>query len=782
MYPIEADKLQLFKESYRQIVEINFNGVDESTVLTERDIIAGGLSVNRYCVSGKNIEIGSAIASELTVTLDNSDGRFNDIKFEGAELYVKVGTKKWDAYRWENAKNYYVPFGYFTVDEVPRKTKRITLSALDRMVLFDKTVDRSKLTFPITVAALLRKICQVCNVHLKTDPETLTNSTLSIPKPFESADLTYRQLLSWIAEITGTCAFIDWEGKLVLKWYEETGEVLNLSDRFDSDLHENEIKLSGIVITDENEEHTSGTTDYALKISGNELIQAEHETVADNLYVKLNGFTYTPFSASLKPMPHLYPLDIVTYVDKDNKTHKTIITNYTFTINKNTSVEGNGETQTQKGYAESNPLTAKEKGIIKKLQEETNSELNNRVQTVLAFNELINSSMGFYYTSVQNSDGTTKFYLHDKPALVDSKTIYTRNLNGYAYTNDGWKGDQTVWTSGVDKDGNAIFNKVSAYGLEVSNQTTGYVTKINPETFEIEKDSETLLKLGNNGLNVYDGGITLYKGKGTSAEKILYFDNAKNMVKFAGALSHPDSKTSMRVGKSTNGNEGVYLYVESATFERPDGSGYKPFLECAYNHGGGTDINAVLGLRINCGTISPDGTADESFRSVMTVFLDRVTILEPCRMFDDLYVAPTGVSDADSTLKVEGNIGTLNGTWYGSLNTSSDRRKKSKIKKLGNRFSEFFSKLNPVSFTYKKEKNGKAHLGFIAQDVEKALKQSDLSCDDFAGLVIDKKGEYSLNYSEFIPVLTAEIQKLQAENKELKSRLSKVEKALEERN
>ena len=93
-YPITAEALDLFTNSYRQVVEISFNGVNENIKLSEQDISLGGFSVNRYCVSGNKIEIGSAIAAELSLSLDNSDGRFDEVFFEGAELYVRVGSKK----------------------------------------------------------------------------------------------------------------------------------------------------------------------------------------------------------------------------------------------------------------------------------------------------------------------------------------------------------------------------------------------------------------------------------------------------------------------------------------------------------------------------------------------------------------------------------------------------------------------------------------------------------------------------------------------------------------
>lgn len=139
-YPISQEALALFTKPSRQIVDISFYGLSDKLHITDKDIVLGGFSVNRYSVSGSKIEIGSVVAAEIELKLNNADGRFNSVLFEGAEMYVRVGTKKWNAHRWENAEYHYVPFGYFTVDEAPRKLEIITLTALDRMVLFDKPV------------------------------------------------------------------------------------------------------------------------------------------------------------------------------------------------------------------------------------------------------------------------------------------------------------------------------------------------------------------------------------------------------------------------------------------------------------------------------------------------------------------------------------------------------------------------------------------------------------------------------------------------------------------
>ncbi len=485
-YPISKSALDLFQTPYRQVVSITLEGTAGTVTIDQSNIPAGGMSVNRYCVSGNRIEIGSVIASELTLLLDNTDGKYDDVVFEGAELFVRVGVKKWDAKTWEKADFHFVPFGYFTVDETPRKLRSITLTALDRMVLFDKKVDNSLLSFPMTVDTLLGRICDLCNVVCDTNVALLPNHDYVIEAAPPEEDLTYRQYLAWIAEITGTCGFIDWNGHLILKWYEATDTVITMKERHTSDLQENAVTLTGVQVVDtEGVIHLVGDDGYAINIESNSLIQNNHREVAEALYEVLSGFTYTPFSATVKPMPHLYPLDMITFVDKAGVEHPTIITDFTFSLNKSTVLQGKGETATKSGYASANPLTKKESAIINAIKHGQNTAMNDRIQTILAFNELISNALGLYVTPMTQLDGSTIYYMHNLPRLEESSTIFTMTANGIAWTTSGWNNGEPVWSYGVTSAGDALFRMLSAEGIEVSKVGEDYNIEITPRTFKI---------------------------------------------------------------------------------------------------------------------------------------------------------------------------------------------------------------------------------------------------------------------------------------------------------
>lgn len=485
MFPVSNEALDLFSKNYRQTAEIIFYGIDRTFTLTEGNIMVGGLTVDRYSVSSSKIELGSACAAELALTLDNREGQFQNVKFEGAELFVRIGVTKYDARRWEHATTQYVPLGYFTVDEPARALQTISLSALDRMVLFDKTVDWSLFTFPITVKNLLSQTCLICNVPLGTDISDRPNFDYVIQEA-PTDETTYRQIVQWVAELTATCGFIDWEGKLCLSWYKPTTARISPSERYSSDMLENDIVISGVEVVDEDSNvFLIGDDAYAFRIEGNSLIQHDHQAVCEAIYNEVGGFTYRPYECVVRPMPYLFPMDMVEYVDKDGISHNTIVTNTTFTLNGGTTIKGQGETETDNGYATANPLTKRESLIINTIKKALNDTLNSSVQSLLAFNELITNSLGVYSTVVPMPDGSKKYYMHDAPTLEASSTIYTQNAGGFAFTNSGWNGGNPVWESGFSKDGNVIAKKVNAYGIEVSDHSTKYSSQITPGVFSV---------------------------------------------------------------------------------------------------------------------------------------------------------------------------------------------------------------------------------------------------------------------------------------------------------
>ncbi len=841
-YPITQEVLDLFTTQHRQIVDITFKGVAETKTLTEKDVIQGGLSIDRYCVSGSRIEIGSAVAAELSLTLDNTDGKFNDTTFEGAELFINVGTKKWEARKWENAVEHFIPMGYFTVDNSPRKLSHITLSALDRMVHFDKDVEPEKLSFPMTVGNLLEQICNICNVELATDILTLINQDYVINEYPQGDDLIYRQLLMWIAEITGTCAYIDWDGKLRLEWYKtESSARIDATMRFSSDLLENALTISGVRIKVSDEENVLyGDESYALLIEGNNLIQHDSEALAQSIYSKVGGFTYTPYECVAKPFVNLYPLDSIVFVDKDGVEVPTVVTNTTFLINGNIGISAKGETATNDGYASANPLTKQEAVIIEKVKKEANKNLSESVQSILSFNELISNALGIYTTVVTDKSGGKQYYMHDSPNLEDSNTIYTLNAGGYAYTNSGWNNGNPVWQYGFDKNGNAIYKKVCAYGMEVSNPNGSYSATISPDAFKIWQNAVLLLDASKEGLKIFNGGITIFKGVGSSAKKAMYFDSEGDIA-FDGYLTRLGSSHSALIGSNEQGYGGFYIYNKTTDFLRKNGT-YKPYFEVWTSTDAETYIEGTNVLLLGVSTLTDENEGnyarvkivpnggylygawdfgqEQNFTKTINapaficksgntkiMSLYKSTTDNPCFNSDngkDIIFCVGGKSkltakstggdmdgkwgihtDSGYTSLITDQTGTggghLYGTWYlgNSLLTSSDENKKNSIEELPEKYSALFDNLRPVRYKYNDGTSDRFHTGFIAQEIEQALIDSEIDSQEFAGFAKDQNGECFLRYEEFIALAVNEVQTLKKKNRDLENRVAELENKLE---
>lgn len=385
MVNVSQDIIKSFNEGNQQTALIEVTAGGKTFTITDADIIQGGLKIDRYCVTNSKIEVGSAVASELSLKLRNYDGKFNDVSFEGAVLNVKIGihaantselgkfilgksvlgfakglgnfilgTGRLGDYS-VDTEVYWVPCGLFIVDTPPRKLSTISISALDYMVLFDREVNASALSFPIHVDALIQKICSICNVTLATDVSVLPNHYFSIGGlPDTNQKLTYRQLLQWCAQLTGTCAFMDGSGRLVLKWYEQTGVTITASERYSSDMLENDITITGFTCDDgKGNTYLSGTADYTLDLSDCGFLTNAYEGVLKELQAARGGFAYRPYSATIKSAPYLFPLDMIRYKDKDGVVHDTIVTNVTLALNCNTAISGAGETVTSSSYAQS---------------------------------------------------------------------------------------------------------------------------------------------------------------------------------------------------------------------------------------------------------------------------------------------------------------------------------------------------------------------------------------------------------------------------------------------
>ena len=326
MYSISSDILSRFQRGNKQYARLTYGNND--TIENNR-IVQNSFSINRYVVTGESIGIGSTVAAELAFVLRNTDGAFNDVEFLDEEAFVEIGVED------INNTVQYVPFGYYTFVESIANRSTISLTALDRMLKFEKTV--GTITFPITVSNLLSAACTDCGVTLDSSVSNLVNGSYSVTSLPDSVK-TWREVLQWIGEITGTNAYITRDGKLMLAWFASSSSMsLTTMNRTQSEVGKETISLTGVTILSNDTKYTAGTNTRPLIITDNGLITHDHQSVANAINTARNGYSYSSFSATVLPTPHLDPLDVITFVKGSNNI-LCPVTDITFKLNGNTEL------------------------------------------------------------------------------------------------------------------------------------------------------------------------------------------------------------------------------------------------------------------------------------------------------------------------------------------------------------------------------------------------------------------------------------------------------------
>lgn len=497
MYSVTANDITAYRENMNVEVVMTISDTAQTINVSNADIVLGSLRLSRSCVSGSGVEFGNVNASQLQFSLLNYNGQFAGFTFEGAKIFLSFSVT-------DSTGTHTVTVGYYTIDNSPKIRQTIDIEALDRMTLFDKAVDLSWFALPSKASKVLTDLCTACIVTPATDFTTLDNENYvisSIP-----SDVTCRQVLSWLCEITGTNAYFDWDGNLVLAWYADANYTVTESERFSSELENYIVAYTGVSVKSGDLSAFSGEGGYVLEVAGNDLIDHDLGVLAASLLTKLQAMPYIPCTMKTMPAPYIYPMDILTYSENGN-TYSVIVTDTQYTAGGLTMIEGKGESPQANGYASLNPFTDRERTIITTING-MNETLNTQLQDVLYFNDLITNSLGLYSTDVPQSDGSTIKYLHDKPTLADSMQIFTLTANGIAWTDSGWNAGDPVWQYGVTSAGFALFKRLSAEGIDVQSANTNYHVEITPSTFRILYLSRAVMQINADEITIPQATIT----------------------------------------------------------------------------------------------------------------------------------------------------------------------------------------------------------------------------------------------------------------------------------
>ena len=510
-----AFRNELYNDNRNYIVscDITFSDGTKKTV-TNAQIWSGGFKVEDSVSGSNNFEIGAAIVGKFTLVLNNIYDDYSDYDFYGAEISnVKCGLKLPDG------TTESVSFGKYTVDEPKYNGSIITLSCLDNMSKFDRPYSESNLTYPATLGQIVRDACNICDVMLASDSATFDNDDYVVDaRPDDNT--TFREVLSWVGQISCHWLKCNNNGQLSLRWYDrETydklfgiydagnfnddiekdtvdagtfanpsdGDVIDFGTFSDSkkyhhiysttstDMSTDDVTITGIRVTERAPEDAEDQEDivyqygedgYVLGIEGNELIQSgKGSQVASYLGGKIVGLTFRPLSLTCLSDPTIESGDLAIFTDRKGRPYKTLITSTTFQAKNYQKVSCDAESPSKKNASRISKYTK----VYQDLKNNLKRQKTAWEQAIEDLDNRLTNSSGLYSTIEQQEDGSNIYYLHDKPTLEESEIVWKMTAEAWGVSTNGGE----TWNGGMTVDGDVIARILTSIGVNADWINTG---------------------------------------------------------------------------------------------------------------------------------------------------------------------------------------------------------------------------------------------------------------------------------------------------------------------
>lgn len=290
------------------------------------------ITIGNTCSSGVTFSIYMP-----TISLENKEITM----FEG----VKVGTEI-----------KYIQLGIFTVTKQTSDGEYTSYEAYDRMYKADMPYF-SDMAFPSTDKAILNEICGKLGISLATNIAT-AHTVSDKPQGY-----TYREIIGYMAMLQGCNAVINTDGNLELRWYKDSGYVLDghkyyqqgVTFTTSKDFIIQKLTCNNTKSGDkETSTITSGSGATGLSFANPFMTQA----ILDEVYKKIGGFTFRPLTVKFVGDYRLEVGDIIT-VNKNGVDYKVPIMQITHECDGGLmdTVTSIGQSDTENTSVASGPIT-----------------------------------------------------------------------------------------------------------------------------------------------------------------------------------------------------------------------------------------------------------------------------------------------------------------------------------------------------------------------------------------------------------------------------------------
>lgn len=520
----------------------------EKIPISDSELWANGFEASDATSSNGTFTIGALIAGKLKIKLNNIYEDYSKYDFDKASVTAYV-SKSFSDGTTEKLK-----IGEYRVSETSYDGSLITLTCLDNVNNFNHEYD-SNLSYPTTAYEVVRDACIKCDV-----PFTMArfdNSDYVINEiPSDNQKLTYGQVIAYILQLSGLWGKCGHDGELLIGWYDmsqfdsqgydggtfsttttpysdgdsidggtfkysdgnsadggtftEARNYHNIYTQKDLNVATDDVVITGVKVTVTSKEDKTkdinalaGKEGYVISISDNPFISADKaQEVANYIFKKIGGMRFRPLDATLLSNPLIESGDVALVTDRKQNTYSCFISNRTFTVGSGTKISCDAENASRNS---ADKFSNETKAIVQ-ARKVAQAQLSVYDKQMQLLTQLMSQSLGLFKTEQTQEDGSIIYIMHNKADLNSSNIQWKMTANGMAVSNDYGK----TWKAGIDKDGNAIFNIMSAIGINFDwahggTLTLGGENNANGKQYVKDANGKILITLDNKGITLADG-------------------------------------------------------------------------------------------------------------------------------------------------------------------------------------------------------------------------------------------------------------------------------------
>ena len=272
-------------------------------------------------IKGDTYKPGGTCAGSGKITFTSIITTFNKLDILHPEIGLLVG----DTYQWVKMGEYFI-----NDIEIDRNRNTTTLELMDGMFKLNREYV-TDLHFPAEVREVIQEICLKTGIELANDYFGISAMRYHVEQVPEGKKLSFRDMLSSMAQMIGMSCFFNREGKMEIRDLTESNITINADSYFLHGLTKSEIEyqIAGITCKTDKKSLTVGMkTGRSLELDNVFMTQS----ALNDLYYKLKNLTYYPYNLNYQGHLLLEVGQWVTIQTNKKETFKVPVLSQSFTF------------------------------------------------------------------------------------------------------------------------------------------------------------------------------------------------------------------------------------------------------------------------------------------------------------------------------------------------------------------------------------------------------------------------------------------------------------------